>query len=63
LDTSDAKSTGNLRKHAKKCWGDEVVTLDDKAKTAKKVCDTMVKGSLDLVLLRLYNWGFRKSII
>lgn len=25
LDTRDAKSTGNLRKHAEKCWGKETV--------------------------------------
>jgi hypothetical protein len=47
LDTGDAKSTGNLRKHAKKCWGDEVVASADKAKDVKEVRDTTVKGSLD----------------
>ena len=30
LDTTDAKSTGNLRKHAKVCWGDETVAAVDK---------------------------------
>jgi hypothetical protein len=29
LDTGDAKSTSNLRKHAKGCWGDEVVAAAD----------------------------------
>jgi hypothetical protein len=47
LDTSDAKSTGNLQKHAKKCWGTEIVATADKAKTAKEVRDTTVKGYLD----------------
>jgi hypothetical protein len=48
LDTGDAKSTGNLRKHAKKCWGDNVVASVDKAKTVKEVWDTTTnKGSLD----------------
>ena len=47
MDTGDDKSTGNLRKHAKKCWGDEVVTSADKAKTAKEVHDTTVKELLD----------------
>jgi len=47
LDTSDAKSTGNLRKHAKKCWGTEIVATADKAKTTKEVRDTTVKGYLD----------------
>ena len=47
LDTGDAKSTGNMRKHAKKCWGAEVVAAADKAKSAKEVCATTVKGILN----------------
>ncbi len=47
LDTSDAKSTSNLRKHTKKCWGNEIVATADKAKTTKEVWDTTVKGYLD----------------
>jgi len=31
---TDAKSTGNLRKHAKKCWGVETVDGADKMKDA-----------------------------
>lgn len=29
LDTGDAKSTSGLRRHAKKCWGDEAVEAAD----------------------------------
>jgi hypothetical protein len=47
LDTGDAKSTSNLRKHAKKCWGDAVVASADKAKTAREVRDTNIKGYLN----------------
>jgi hypothetical protein len=25
LDTSDRNSTGNLRKHARQCWGEEIL--------------------------------------
>lgn len=32
LDTSDAKSTSNLRKHAKICWGEEPVAAADATK-------------------------------
>ncbi|KAF8060165.1 hypothetical protein FPV67DRAFT_1423908, partial [Lyophyllum atratum] len=32
LDTKDARSTGNLRKHAKACWGTEAVTAADATK-------------------------------
>jgi hypothetical protein len=32
LDTGDRKSTGNLRKHAKLCFGDEAVAVADMGK-------------------------------
>lgn len=32
LDTGDAKSTSGLRRHAKKCWGDEAVEAADATK-------------------------------
>ncbi len=32
LDTGDAKSSGNLRKHAKGCWGEEAVAAADNTK-------------------------------
>ena len=32
LDTGDAKSTSNLRKHAKICWGEDVMAEADKTK-------------------------------
>ena len=40
LDKKDAKSTSNLRKHAKLCWGVETVEAADKTKDmdlAKKI--------------------------
>jgi hypothetical protein len=47
LDTNDAKSTSNLRKHAKRCWGDEIVATADQAKNANEVRATTVSGALD----------------
>lgn len=35
LDTKDAKSTGNLRKHAKVCWGVDAVTAADRCANAQ----------------------------
>jgi hypothetical protein len=32
LDTTDAKSTSNLRKHAKICWGEEAVAAADQTR-------------------------------
>ena len=32
LDTSDSKSTGSLRRHAKLCWGEENVARADEVK-------------------------------
>ena len=33
LDTTDAKSTGNLRKHARICWGLETVAAADETRS------------------------------
>jgi hypothetical protein len=51
LDKGDAKLTGNMWKHAKKCWGDDVVASADKANDVNKVRRTTVKGSLDPQLI------------
>jgi hypothetical protein len=47
LDKGDAKLTGNMWKHARKCWGEDVVAHADKASNANEVHWTTVKGSLD----------------
>jgi hypothetical protein len=44
LDKKDANSTSNLRKHAKKCWGDDVVRAADNAKTADQVREITIGG-------------------
>ncbi len=46
LDKGDAQSTGNLRKHAKKCWGEEAVARADEAEHAEEVRRTIVAGIL-----------------
>ncbi|KAH6911784.1 hypothetical protein BKA70DRAFT_1086222, partial [Coprinopsis sp. MPI-PUGE-AT-0042] len=43
LDTKDANSTSNLRKHAKKCWGDEAV---DQACLTASAADVRKSGIL-----------------
>ena len=43
LDTSDAKSTGNLRRHAKVCWSDEVVSAADETRDIE-AARTALKG-------------------
>ena len=57
LDTSDRNSTGNLRKHARLCWGDENVlgadacgNLDnarDGLDNAKKLKDGSITAAFD----------------
>ena len=47
LDKGDAKSTGNMRKHAKRCWGEDIVKSADKASNANEVRQTTIKGFLD----------------
>jgi len=37
----------NLRKHAKRCWGEEVIKVADKACNANEVRNTTIKGFLD----------------
>ena len=46
LDKGDANSTSNLRKHAKKCWGEDVVATADRAKNAEDVRGTALDGHL-----------------
>lgn len=43
LDTSDAKSTGNLRKHAKICWGEEAVAAADNTKDVRAAREVLGK--------------------
>lgn len=47
LDTSDATSTGNLRKHARKCWTDEAVQAADKATNAESLRETTSRRNLN----------------
>ena len=46
LDTTDAKSTSNLHKHAKFCWGDEAVVVANQMRdvlTTQEALKKMVK--------------------
>lgn len=46
LDTGDARSTGNLRKHVRKCWGEEILKVADDACDADEVRTTLIAGHL-----------------
>jgi hypothetical protein len=57
LDTNDHGSTGNLRKHAKTCWGTEAVEMAGTVKTAAEARENVVKplqmnGSITAVFER-----------
>jgi|ERR1700728_1883861 hypothetical protein len=43
LDKTDAKSTSNLRKHAKICWGDEPVAAADATKDVHRAREALGK--------------------
>ncbi|KIK73114.1 hypothetical protein PAXRUDRAFT_179219, partial [Paxillus rubicundulus Ve08.2h10] len=45
LDTTDARSTGNMWKHARKCWGEETVKATNAAKNTTEVHEKIV-GSI-----------------
>jgi hypothetical protein len=46
LNTADAKSTSNLCKHAKICWGEEAVAAADATKDISAARAAMKKGNL-----------------
>ena len=43
LDTRDAKSTSNLRKHAKICWGEEAVAAADNTRDVRATREALKK--------------------
>ncbi|KAG0703263.1 hypothetical protein DFH29DRAFT_803739 [Suillus ampliporus] len=45
LDKKNARSTGNMRKHVKSCWGEEILSVADDTKDAKEV-RTKIVGSI-----------------
>lgn len=48
LDTSDKKSTGNLRKHAKLCFGDDVLQDADATRDVSKTREILAKNPENL---------------
>lgn len=63
LDTTDGKSTGNLRRHAKICWGEEAVAAADAAKlhgAAREIVEKSMRmpdGSITAMFERLKGSG------
>ena len=56
LDTGDAKSTGNLRTHAKICWGEEAVTAADNMKDVRAAHEVLGKmKSFDLSITAAFR--------
>ena len=46
LDTRDSKSTSNMRKHVKSCWGEDVLDVVGDAKNANEARESIVKPLL-----------------
>jgi uncharacterized glyoxalase superfamily protein PhnB len=46
VDKGDASSTSNLRKHAKICWGDDIVMAADATKDVKLARSVVAKSGL-----------------
>jgi predicted dienelactone hydrolase len=46
LDTKDSSSTANLQKHAKACWGEEVVLQAEAAKTVDAAQEGLAKAEM-----------------
>jgi hypothetical protein len=58
LDTGDVKSTSNLRRHAKGCWGEETMSAADDAQDAKSAREALghnkkLDGSITAVFQRV----------
>ena len=51
LDKGDTKSTSNMRKHTKRCWGPDIIALADKADNTNEVRRTTIKGALNPQLI------------
>ena len=57
LDTGDAKSTSNLCKHAKICWGEEVVAAADDTRDVCAACKAPGKmESVNLSITAVFEW-------
>jgi hypothetical protein len=46
LDTGDAKSTSNICKHAKICWGEEAVSAADNTRDVRAAREALSKIKL-----------------
>ncbi|KAG1718887.1 uncharacterized protein EDB91DRAFT_1009556, partial [Suillus paluster] len=46
LDTGDARSTGNMCKHVKNCWGEDALAAAVQTKNAREAHETVVQGIL-----------------
>jgi hypothetical protein len=57
LDTGDRKSTGNLRKHAKLCFGEEAVAVADMGKDINATHAALLKNP-DLLRTGLLTANF-----
>jgi hypothetical protein len=55
LDTGDAKSTSNLRKHAKKCWGADTIETADEAHHIDDVCEITATGVLQTSIMAAFE--------
>jgi hypothetical protein len=56
LDTKDCQSTGNMRRHAKECWGKDVVNKADSlgcADAARELMDNKTQSSITSAFLRV----------
>ena len=46
LGGNDAQSTGNMRRHAKSCWGEDTIRIADGARNVSEACTKIVRGIL-----------------
>ncbi|KAG1861978.1 hypothetical protein C8R48DRAFT_583107, partial [Suillus tomentosus] len=64
LDKGDARSTGNMQKHVRLCWGDKVLKAADSVKDADEVCLNIVSSILrNGSITASFEWKGKRKIM
>lgn len=64
FDKGDASSTSNLRKHAKHCWGDDVVKSADETKDLKIARSIVAKSGMgNATITAMFERAEKKGVV
>ena len=64
FDKGDVSSTSNLRKHAKHCWGDDVVRSADETKDLKIARSIIAKSEMgNAMITAMFERAEKKGVV